>query len=155
VLSDTIGATHLRFDRDGRIVLQQDFWDSTEGSIGTSPWSDPSSTTLPPASRAMRAERLASLLVAGALTLCAAAAAAEIEAERYRYDVFLDDRPIGTHTFEIDRDSGAKRVRSRAEFQVKVLMVALYRYEHSRRALQDGCLRELASQTDDTVVVSR
>ena len=31
VLSDTIGATHLRFDRDGRIVLQQDFWDSTEG----------------------------------------------------------------------------------------------------------------------------
>jgi hypothetical protein len=31
VESDTIGMTHLRFDAEGRIVLQQDFWDSTEG----------------------------------------------------------------------------------------------------------------------------
>jgi ketosteroid isomerase-like protein len=31
VLSDTVGVTHLRFSDDGRIVLQQDFWDSTEG----------------------------------------------------------------------------------------------------------------------------
>jgi len=31
VLSDTVGVTHLRFGDDGRIVLQQDFWDSTEG----------------------------------------------------------------------------------------------------------------------------
>jgi len=31
VESDTIGVTHLRFDGEGRIVLQQDFWDSTEG----------------------------------------------------------------------------------------------------------------------------
>ena len=31
VESDSIGMTHLRFDADGRIVLQQDFWDSAEG----------------------------------------------------------------------------------------------------------------------------
>lgn len=31
VTSDTVGVTHLRFDAAGRIVLQQDFWDSTEG----------------------------------------------------------------------------------------------------------------------------
>jgi hypothetical protein len=31
VVSNTIGVTHLRFDDQGRIVLQQDFWDSTEG----------------------------------------------------------------------------------------------------------------------------
>lgn len=31
VESDTIGVTHLRFDAEGRIVLQQDFWDSAEG----------------------------------------------------------------------------------------------------------------------------
>ena len=29
--SDSIGVTHLRFDATGRIVLQQDFWDSAEG----------------------------------------------------------------------------------------------------------------------------
>ncbi|MDX2080612.1 MAG: nuclear transport factor 2 family protein [Terrimicrobiaceae bacterium] len=27
----TIGMTHLRFDEEGRIVLHQDFWDSTAG----------------------------------------------------------------------------------------------------------------------------
>ena len=31
VISDTVGVTHLRFDDQGRIVLQQDFWDSAEG----------------------------------------------------------------------------------------------------------------------------
>lgn len=31
VRSNSIGVTHLRFDDDGRIVLHQDFWDSTEG----------------------------------------------------------------------------------------------------------------------------
>lgn len=31
VTSNTIGVSHLRFGTDGRIILQQDFWDSTEG----------------------------------------------------------------------------------------------------------------------------
>lgn len=31
VNSNTLGVTHLRFDEDGRIVLHQDFWDSSEG----------------------------------------------------------------------------------------------------------------------------
>jgi hypothetical protein len=31
VISNTVGVTHLRFDDGGRIVLQQDFWDSAEG----------------------------------------------------------------------------------------------------------------------------
>lgn len=31
VSSDTVGISHLRFDDQGRIVLQQDFWDSAEG----------------------------------------------------------------------------------------------------------------------------
>lgn len=31
VTTDSIGITHLRFNAAGQIVLQQDFWDSTEG----------------------------------------------------------------------------------------------------------------------------
>lgn len=31
VESNTVGVTHLRFSPDGRIILQQDFWDSAEG----------------------------------------------------------------------------------------------------------------------------
>ena len=30
-ISDSLGVTHLRFDEKGRVVLHQDFWDSTEG----------------------------------------------------------------------------------------------------------------------------
>ncbi|MEZ5558594.1 MAG: nuclear transport factor 2 family protein [Pseudomonadales bacterium] len=37
VHSATIGISHLRFDADGRIVLQQDFWDSTAGFYGRLP----------------------------------------------------------------------------------------------------------------------
>lgn len=29
--ADTIGMSHLRFDADGRVILHQDYWDSTEG----------------------------------------------------------------------------------------------------------------------------
>lgn len=31
VESETIGVTHLRFDENGRVVLQQDFWDAAHG----------------------------------------------------------------------------------------------------------------------------
>lgn len=31
VTSNSVGVTHLRFDADGRIILQQDFWDSAAG----------------------------------------------------------------------------------------------------------------------------
>ena len=30
-ISDSLGVTHLRFDDSGRVILHQDFWDSTEG----------------------------------------------------------------------------------------------------------------------------
>ena len=30
-ISDSLGVTHLRFDGNGRVILHQDFWDSTEG----------------------------------------------------------------------------------------------------------------------------
>jgi hypothetical protein len=29
--ADTIGMTHLRFNTEGKVVLHQDYWDSTEG----------------------------------------------------------------------------------------------------------------------------
>ena len=31
MISDSLGVTHLRFDENGRVILHQDFWDSTEG----------------------------------------------------------------------------------------------------------------------------
>ena len=31
MISDSLGVTHLRFDEAGKVILHQDFWDSTEG----------------------------------------------------------------------------------------------------------------------------
>ena len=31
--AETIGMTHLRFDNDGKVVLHQDYWDSSEGVL--------------------------------------------------------------------------------------------------------------------------
>ena len=36
--ADTIGMTHLRFDNNGKVVLHQDYWDSTEGVFSHIPF---------------------------------------------------------------------------------------------------------------------
>jgi len=68
----------------------------------------------------------------------------------HRFDVFYDDRRIGEHRYEIVRDGETTRVRSRADFKVKLLFINAYRYEHHANELwQDGCLTRLEAVTDD------
>jgi hypothetical protein len=77
--------------------------------------------------------------------------ASERDASRaYRFDVFLDDRRIGEHHFEVSGAPGAERVRSKADFEFKLLFVTLYRYRHTaEEAWREGCLTDLRSTTDD------
>lgn len=85
----------------------------------------------------------------GGLLATAMAAAAETSS-RYLFEVSYDDRPIGTHLFEVERDGRAKRVRSVADFHVRMLFVSLYRYRHeAQEEWRDGCLQSLQSRTDD------
>jgi len=100
----------------------------------------------------MRHDRLrqaaAALLAMLLLPLVALAHGGAIHA--YEYAVTFDARDIGTHRFEIQHDGRQKRVRSVANFQVRILFLSLYRYHHEAEEFwQDGCLRRLASQTDD------
>jgi hypothetical protein len=103
----------------------------------------------------MRPERPQFRLLAAALSLAVGSAAASPVAAStgpalYRYAVSFDDRPIGSHTFVIDRDGGTQRVRSRAEFDVKILFVPVYRYAHTAEEVWErGCLATLAAETDD------
>jgi len=81
-------------------------------------------------------------------------AAAEAEAGAtmvtQRFDVFYDDRRIGTHRYEVIRDGDTTRVRSRADFKVKLLFISAYSYEHHANELwRDGCLARLEAVTDD------
>lgn len=81
------------------------------------------------------------------LTTSAAAAADR----RIAFDVLLDSRPIGTHSFEISPSAaGAQQVSSVAAFNVKFLGFTAYRYRHqASEQWAQGCLARLQSSTDD------
>lgn len=70
--------------------------------------------------------------------------------ELLRFQVYLDDRPIGEHSFRIADAGGATRVSSRAAFDVDFLFINAYRYRHSSNEIfRDGCLAQINAQTDD------
>lgn len=69
--------------------------------------------------------------------------------------VYLQDRRIGTHRFEITAPGpgGVATVRSTASFDVKILGLTAYRYRYRHVAVEqwrDGCLLALESRTDDS-----
>jgi len=66
------------------------------------------------------------------------------------YDVWMDDKPLGTHSyrFSIDPSGGLLRVDSKAVFNVKVLFVNVFSYDHNATELWNGqCLNSLSSNT--------
>ncbi|MDX1508452.1 MAG: DUF6134 family protein [Woeseiaceae bacterium] len=77
-------------------------------------------------------------------------AVAESEQTRaWKFSVFLDDKRIGEHRFEVRRDGEVAEVRSEADFDVKFLFVNVYSYEHSNsERWKDGCLQELEASTN-------
>ncbi|MCR9277556.1 MAG: DUF6134 family protein [Pseudomonadaceae bacterium] len=81
-------------------------------------------------------------------SLAALAASASIDASRMTFDVFLDDRIIGQHVFEFEREGDALLVQSDVDMSVKLLFVEVFNYEHSAsERWRDGCLEALSSTT--------
>jgi hypothetical protein len=78
-----------------------------------------------------------------------AARAAPSPPERLAFDVFLNDRPIGSQQFELSRTSGGLRVESRAEFEVRVLGIKAFAYDHRNVEYWRGeCLERIDSRTN-------
>ena len=70
--------------------------------------------------------------------------------EVLRFQVYLDDKPIGEHSFRIAEGGDTTRVSSRAAFDVDFLFINAYRYRHnSNEVFRDGCLAEIDASTDD------
>ena len=92
-------------------------------------------------------------LVALPLLLTAAYAAAnsaQPEAQIWRYQVYLENREIGSHQVQLQPDSEGLRVSTRADYKVRVLLIPFYRYSHrSDEQWQAGCLRQIRAETDD------
>jgi len=66
------------------------------------------------------------------------------------FAVFLDGQPVGSHRFEVRQEAGARRVTSRAAFDVRLLGIPFYRYRHQAQEQWRGdCLVKLESTTED------
>jgi hypothetical protein len=72
------------------------------------------------------------------------------QAEQLHFRVLLDDREIGEHRFSITPEEGGTRVRSEAQFDVRLLGIPVYRYRHENTEQwgEDGCLRAISSRTN-------
>ena len=51
--------------------------------------------------------------------------------ERWDFDVYLNDKKVGKHYFEVSEADGFRRVESEASFNYKILFIPAYRYEHT------------------------
>lgn len=88
------------------------------------------------------------LLLVALLVAVSADAAVD---SRFDFDVLLDDRRIGAHSFHVARDAdGTHKVTSTAAFDVKFLGFVAYRYRHqATERWARGCLTQISSTTDD------
>lgn len=68
----------------------------------------------------------------------------------WRFDVFLEDKPIGKQVFRVTADGARERVTSEATFDVNFLFITAYTYRHrNEETWEKGCLSRLESTTDD------
>lgn len=66
-------------------------------------------------------------------------------AKEWAFDVYLDKTKIGTHTFTLTED---QRLTSKANFDVKVLFINAYHYQHTAiEQWQGNCLQQLEAHT--------
>lgn len=80
------------------------------------------------------------------LSLCSTT----IAGEALRFQVYLEDKPIGEHSFRISESGELTKALSNASFDVDFLFVNAYRYRHSSsEVFRNGCLQEIRASTDD------
>jgi hypothetical protein len=94
---------------------------------------------------------LAAALLTGAFLVSTpwqGVAAAQVQS--WLFDVWLDDKPIGSHEFVVQGTKTGSTVEIDASFDVRFLRIPLYSYRHrNTEQWSDGCLTTLDSRTDD------
>lgn len=79
-----------------------------------------------------------------------AAFPANEQEQLWRFKVSLDKREIGFHDFLVTRQGGQSMVEINADFNVKILFINAYSYDHDNLEIwKDGCLQHIESETDD------
>ncbi len=66
------------------------------------------------------------------------------------FQVLLDDKYIGTHSFRFASHGGRETVDINADFDMTFLAIPIYSYDHrNRETWNNGCLETVKSHTDD------
>jgi hypothetical protein len=89
-------------------------------------------------------------LIACAATLYQTAAAQEDRGDKtWQFDVLLDGKPIGYHTFNLADGGGNRVLESKASFDVKFLFINAFSYRHQATEVwNDNCLLSIDATTD-------
>ena len=83
------------------------------------------------------------------LTTTAPAQQHENAVANWDFDVYLNDKKVGKHSFTVSEAEGIKQVQSEASFNVKILFISAYRYEHSAaERWLENCLVEFDASTN-------
>ena len=78
-----------------------------------------------------------------------AGAKTEPAAKAWEFNVALDGKPIGSHTFELQQDGSKQVLTTEARFDVKFLFVTAFRYRHANTEVwNDGCLSSIDASTN-------
>jgi hypothetical protein len=68
---------------------------------------------------------------------------------RLEFDVYLNDKKVGKHSFEVVEANGVRQVMSEANFVYRILFIPAYKYEHrSAERWADNCLLEFDARTN-------
>ena len=71
-------------------------------------------------------------------------------AKEWNFDVFMDDKLIGEHFFQLKEEGKFNQLTSNAQFKVTLLSIPVYKYKHiSQELWNKDCLHAIESSTQD------
>jgi len=83
------------------------------------------------------------------MVVIAVCSTTQLHADEYNFDVYLNDKKVGTHQFEVSSAADARMVQSTANFNVKILFFSAYSYQHTNtEQWDDNCLRTFDAKTN-------
>ena len=72
------------------------------------------------------------------------------ERDNWRFEVLLDGKPIGQHSFSLVENNGQTQIKTNANFAVKILGFTAYRYQHNNtETWQGACLSRMQASTNN------
>ena len=101
----------------------------------------------------MRRQNIVSFLLIGLFTLVLAmpvtASEPGSDVARWDFNVYLNDKRVGKHVYEVVEVDGVQSVRSEAKFNYRILFIPAYRYEHTNsERWSDNCLLTFEARTN-------